>query len=90
VQNAFVDRSVENASVLSRFQFERVGFFAVDRDSTKEKVKFFIFLSRTGRVVIQIWRKKLSGGVRVSTGCRVYIKLFKRFREVWMCFESSN
>ena len=38
VKNALVDRSVENAPELSRFQFERVGFFAVDRDSTKEKV----------------------------------------------------
>ena len=38
VKRAMVDRSVENAPVLSRFQFERVGFFAVDSDSTKEKV----------------------------------------------------
>ncbi|XP_066933052.1 glutamine--tRNA ligase-like [Clytia hemisphaerica] len=40
VKNALVDRSVENAPELSRFQFERVGFFAVDRDSTKEKMVF--------------------------------------------------
>lgn len=40
VQNAFVDRSVENAGVLSRFQFERLGFFAVDSDSTSNKMVF--------------------------------------------------
>jgi len=40
VKRAMVDRSVENAPVLSRFQFERVGFFAVDSDSTKDKLVF--------------------------------------------------
>lgn len=39
-----VDRSVEGASVLSLFQFERVGFFAVDTDSKNEKVGVFCFV----------------------------------------------
>ena len=38
ISSAMVDRSVEGAAVLSRFQFERLGYFAVDSDSTKEKV----------------------------------------------------
>lgn len=33
-----VDRSVTNAPPLSRFQFERVGYFCVDSDSTEGKV----------------------------------------------------
>ena len=33
-----VDRSVANAPPLSRFQFERVGYFCVDYDSTEGKV----------------------------------------------------
>jgi len=40
IRNSLVDRSVEGAEVLSRFQFERVGFFAVDSDSTKDKMVF--------------------------------------------------
>ena len=33
-----VDRSIVNAPPLSRFQFERVGYFCVDFDSKEEKV----------------------------------------------------
>ena len=38
VENAMVDRTAAGAKPLARFQFERVGYFCVDLDSTKEKV----------------------------------------------------
>jgi len=38
LENVLVDRSIANAPPLSRFQFERVGYFCVDLDSTEEKV----------------------------------------------------
>jgi len=38
LENVMVDRSVANAPPLSRFQFERVGYFCVDYDSTEGKV----------------------------------------------------
>eukprot|EP00117_Sycon_ciliatum_P049901 scpid45389/ scgid35306/ Probable glutamine--tRNA ligase; Glutaminyl-tRNA synthetase len=40
VHNAFVDQSVRNAKHLDRYQFERVGYFCVDYDSTPEKMVF--------------------------------------------------
>ena len=33
-----MDRTIASAPPLSRFQFERVGYFCVDSDSTEEKV----------------------------------------------------
>ena len=38
LENVMVDRSVTNAPPLSRFQFERVGYFCMDSDSTEGKV----------------------------------------------------
>ena len=38
VENAAVDRTVAGAEPLTQFQFERVGYFCVDFDSSKEKV----------------------------------------------------
>lgn len=34
-----MDTSVKGAKVLDKFQFERVGYFSLDPDSTEEKVK---------------------------------------------------
>ncbi|HEY0143648.1 MAG TPA: glutamine--tRNA ligase/YqeY domain fusion protein [Thermoanaerobaculia bacterium] len=40
IENAKVEPSVLGASVLSRYQFERLGYFCVDRESTAEKLVF--------------------------------------------------
>lgn len=40
VLNGFVEPSLTSAEVGSRFQFERLGYFCVDKDSTKEKLVF--------------------------------------------------
>uniref|UniRef100_A0AAR2KB18 Glutamine--tRNA ligase n=1 Tax=Pygocentrus nattereri TaxID=42514 RepID=A0AAR2KB18_PYGNA len=40
VESALVDRSVSEAKVFDKFQFERVGYFSVDPDSTAEKLVF--------------------------------------------------
>jgi len=40
VSDAMVDVSVKGAKEFSRFQFERIGFFAVDKDSTEKKLVF--------------------------------------------------
>ncbi|MBQ3928791.1 MAG: glutamine--tRNA ligase, partial [Clostridia bacterium] len=34
------ERSVENASVPASYQFMRLGYFCLDKDSTKEKLIF--------------------------------------------------
>lgn len=39
ISSAFVDISVKGAKVLDKFQFERVGYFSVDPDSTEDKVQ---------------------------------------------------
>lgn len=36
--NALVDASIATAKVESRFQFERLGYFCVDKDSAENKV----------------------------------------------------
>ncbi|XP_053325199.1 glutamine--tRNA ligase [Spea bombifrons] len=40
IPNAFVDQSVKNATVFDKFQFERIGYFSVDPDSTQDKIVF--------------------------------------------------
>ncbi|XP_057212200.1 glutamine--tRNA ligase [Triplophysa rosa] len=40
VESALVDRSVSTAKVFDKFQFERLGYFSVDPDSTPEKLVF--------------------------------------------------
>lgn len=46
ISSALVDTSVKRAKVFDKFQFERVGYFSVDSDSTADKVRkyFFYFL----------------------------------------------
>lgn len=38
IPGAFVDQSVKGSKFLDKFQFERIGFFSVDKDSTPDKV----------------------------------------------------
>ncbi|MCC6261544.1 MAG: glutamine--tRNA ligase/YqeY domain fusion protein [Anaerolineales bacterium] len=40
VLNGFIEPSLASAEVGSRFQFERLGYFCLDKDSTKEKPVF--------------------------------------------------
>uniref|UniRef100_A0A673L3P3 Glutamine--tRNA ligase n=1 Tax=Sinocyclocheilus rhinocerous TaxID=307959 RepID=A0A673L3P3_9TELE len=40
IESALVDRSVGKAKVFEKFQFERVGYFSLDPDSTSEKLVF--------------------------------------------------
>uniref|UniRef100_A0A2K6WLB3 Probable glutamine--tRNA ligase n=1 Tax=Onchocerca volvulus TaxID=6282 RepID=A0A2K6WLB3_ONCVO len=36
----YIDKSISNSKVYDRYQFERIGFFSVDPDSTSEKLIF--------------------------------------------------
>lgn len=38
--NALIDQSIAKSKVYDRFQFERIGFFCVDKDSTHSKLVF--------------------------------------------------
>ncbi|CAF3793634.1 unnamed protein product [Adineta steineri] len=38
--NAFADDGIKNAKILDKFQFERIGYFSVDQDTTDEKYVF--------------------------------------------------
>lgn len=40
IENAFVEPSVKDAPAGTRYQFERLGYFCVDKDSTAEKMVF--------------------------------------------------
>ena len=40
IPSALIDVSVKTGKVYNCFQFERLGFFSVDRDSTSDKVKY--------------------------------------------------
>ncbi|CBK19497.1 glutamine--tRNA ligase [Caenorhabditis elegans] len=40
VYNALIDQSIAKSKVYDRFQFERIGFFCVDRDSTSSTLVF--------------------------------------------------
>merc|ERR1712150_22427 len=40
INNAMVDRSVMNAKVFDKFQFERIGYFSVDPDSNEDLMVF--------------------------------------------------
>ena len=39
IVQAVADKSMSRAKVYNKFQFERVGFFSVDPDATKDKVR---------------------------------------------------
>ncbi|KAG5838454.1 hypothetical protein ANANG_G00223870 [Anguilla anguilla] len=40
IPDALVDQSVAGSKIFDKFQFERIGYFSVDPDSTKEKLVF--------------------------------------------------
>lgn len=40
IVSAFADESIKTAKVYDKFQFERIGFFSVDKDSTENKLVF--------------------------------------------------
>ncbi|XP_063282773.1 glutamine--tRNA ligase [Pelobates fuscus] len=40
ISDALVDQSVKNSKALDKFQFERLGYFSVDPDTTHEKIVF--------------------------------------------------
>ncbi|KAM8930803.1 glutamine--tRNA ligase [Pelodytes ibericus] len=40
ISDALVDQSVKKAQILDKFQFERLGYFSVDPDTTPEKIVF--------------------------------------------------
>ena len=40
IDNAFVEPSLKNAKIRDRYQFQRLGYFNIDNDSTKEKLVF--------------------------------------------------
>ena len=37
---AYIEPSLKTAKILDRFQFQRLGYFCVDKDSTKDKLVF--------------------------------------------------
>ncbi|MGZ4808771.1 MAG: glutamine--tRNA ligase, partial [Thermoanaerobaculia bacterium] len=56
IRDARVEPGVRGSSPLSRYQFERLGYFCVDMDSTAEKLVF----NRTATLK-DAWAKAASG-----------------------------
>lgn len=50
IRDALVDTSVKGAKVFDKFQFERVGYFSLDPDSTSDKVTK-IYLKKTFNLI---------------------------------------
>ena len=44
IPNAMVDTSVLNSKVYDKFQFERIGYFSVDPDTTEDLVSKFEYI----------------------------------------------
>lgn len=42
IVEAYADQSIKSAKVYDKFQFERIGFFSVDPDTTSDKVSCII------------------------------------------------
>ena len=42
IPSAYVDVSVKDGKVYANYQFERLGFFTIDKETTADKVSFFI------------------------------------------------
>ncbi|MEG0696317.1 MAG: glutamine--tRNA ligase, partial [Algoriella sp.] len=40
VKNGFAEPALKEAKVEDKFQFQRIGYFALDKDSTTEKLVF--------------------------------------------------
>ncbi|KAL4227109.1 putative glutamine--tRNA ligase [Mactra antiquata] len=40
ISNAYVDTSVKGSKFLDKYQFERIGFFTVDKDTTSDRIVF--------------------------------------------------
>uniref|UniRef100_A0AAF5PQT3 Probable glutamine--tRNA ligase n=1 Tax=Wuchereria bancrofti TaxID=6293 RepID=A0AAF5PQT3_WUCBA len=51
VEPVYIDRSISNSKVYDRYQFERIGFFSVDPDSTSEKLIFNRVVDLKGDIV---------------------------------------
>lgn len=49
-----VDASVKNAKVFDKFQFERIGYFSVDPDSTEDMVSITLLNDRFDLIDITI------------------------------------
>ncbi len=47
-----VEQSVLNAPSLTRYQFERIGYFCVDPDSASDKVRFCYYIKYYSLVLI--------------------------------------
>ena len=45
ISDALVEQTVKEAAVYDKFQFERIGFFSVDPDSSKQKVSDCLILT---------------------------------------------
>ena len=43
IPSAYVDVSVKDGKVYTNYQFERLGFFTVDKETTADKVSFLHF-----------------------------------------------
>jgi len=45
ISDALVEQTVKEAAVYDKFQFERIGFFSVDPDSSKQRVSDCLILT---------------------------------------------
>ena len=85
---AYVDRTVLKAKVYDRFQFERIGFFSVDPDSSEAKVgAAFVrrFISQSARLD-EARSEQTCQAIRYNTaGCRSELVLYCSCSERYRC-----
>lgn len=56
ISNAYVDTSVKGAKTFDKFQFERVGYFSVDPDSTEHKVQNYKYFDNIRNSLFYIFK----------------------------------
>ena len=71
IDSALVDRSVAGAKVLDRFQFERMGYFSLDPDSTADKVlwEFLCLIFKDFIFKCYIFAVLVSANTTVNISC---------------------
>ena len=52
IPSAYVDVSVKDGKVYANYQFERLGFFTVDKETTADKVSFLHFNLGPGKEIL--------------------------------------
>ncbi|PIO73466.1 hypothetical protein TELCIR_04565 [Teladorsagia circumcincta] len=101
LHNVLIDRSIANSKLYDRFQFERVGYFCVDRDTVPGKtgaqiLPRYSFLVKTNAAILtpEQWKTKRSESTKnkeILTGQQAGCPFIAIEQAVTLCkFQTEN